>query len=557
MSLCVEKLSHSCGSKDGLQVFQDDRGKYTGWCFACDTFVSDPYEDGEHKPPKRRKKTEDEIKREIAEIKTYETHELPDRKLKKWALEYFGIKIGVSEQDGVTPAFHYYPYEVNGELVAYRTRLVEGKRIWTVGTMKGGVDLFGWRQALATGSPTLFITEGEPDAVALFQALKEKNAGTAYEQFDPAVVSLTMGSGSARADLMRNMSAIRRNFKNVKLVFDMDEAGEKAKKEALLVYPTAQTVDLPAKDANDCVMQGRSMALAKAALFQGETPKNTRLILADELFEAAAEPPEWGTPWPWKKMTDLTRGIRPGETIYIGAGVKMGKSEVVNTLAAWLVVEQGWKVMMAKPEEANKKTVKMMAGKVAGQFFHDPKREFDKEAYWAACEKLRGKVYLINLYQHLGWEALKGDILQAAHNGCRAIFIDPITNLTNGINAADANTQLQEVAQELSSVALDLGLVIFIFCHLKAPEYGPPHERGGEVYSTQFAGSRAMMRSCNYMIAIEGDKSLKDSDGKERTIEQRNLRRVKLLEDREFGEVGEVPLYWDWKTGLFNELKER
>ena len=72
---------------------------------------------------------------------------------------------------------------------------------------------------------------------------------------------------------------------------------------------------------------------------------------------------------------------------------------------------------------------------------------------------------------------------------------------------------------------------------------------GVRFYSNQFAGSRAMMRSCNYMIGLEGNKDPL------LPIEQRNVRKLVMLEDREFGEVGSVPLYWDYKTSLFNEIK--
>jgi twinkle protein len=247
-------------------------------------------------------------------------------------------------------------------------------------------------------------------------------------------------------------------------------------------------------------------------------------------------------------MTDLTRGLRFGETIYIGAGVKMGKSEVVNALAKHLIVDHDLPVFMAKPEEANKKTVKLLLGKVAGHIFHDPKVEFNSDAYDEAAQLVGDKLRMLNLYQHVDWNTLRVDILDAARNGSKAIFIDPITNLTNGVPSGEANTVLQGIAQDLSAIALDHQLLIFIFCHLKAPESGVPHERGGRIYSNQFAGSRAMMRSCNYMIGLEGDK---DEDA---PIEERNVRKLVLLEDREFGEVGSVPLYWDYKTGLFNEI---
>jgi twinkle protein len=284
-----------------------------------------------------------------------------------------------------------------------------------------------------------------------------------------------------------------------------------------------------------------------ATQFNAAKPKNTSLVYGEDLHAEAKEAAKFGVSWPWKGMTDMTRGIRTGETIYIGAAQKMGKSEIVNALAKHLIVEHGWKVMMCKPEEANKKSYKMILGKVAGKTFVDPKVEFDEVAYDKAGEIVKGKLAMLNLYQHVGWESLQADIRSAASWGAKAIFVDPLTQLSNGLSAAEANTKLQEVAQELAAMALDLDLVIFIFCHLRNPDGGAPHDRGGKVLTSQFAGSRAMGRSCNYMIGLEGNKDPELSD------EERNMRKLVLLDDREFGEVGEVNLYWDKHTTLFNE----
>ena len=178
----------------------------------------------------------------------------------------------------------------------------------------------------------------------------------------------------------------------------------------------------------------------------------------------------------------------------------------------------------------------------------DVEVEFDEEAYDKAGEVLKDKLCMVNLYQHLGWETLQADIRTAATEGCKAIFIDPITNLTNGMNAADANTKLQEIAQELASMAKDLDVVILIFCHLRNPESGLSHDRGGKVLTSQFAGSRAMGRSCNYMFGLEGNKDPELSE------EERNIRYLVLLDDREFGEVGSVSLYWNRSNGMFTEM---
>ena len=546
-TVCVEKLPHSCGADRALQVFEQD-GKYTGYCFSCGTYVPDPYNDKpEGYAPKIARKSKEEILREIKEIQDYPVVALLDRKLKVSSLEYFGIRIGVSQEDGATPKLHYYPYTDEGSLVGYKVRLIENKKMWSMGECKQ-VDLFGWDQAVSAGGKKLFITEGELDAVALFQICKDYNAGTKYADMNPSIVSLPHGASAAAKDLARLLPKIRKIFKEIVLVFDMDAAGQQAVQEVLKILPDAMVASLPEKDANDCLIKGKQRAAYQAIQFNASKPKNTRLVNASMLFEEAKKRPEWGVPWPWRHVNEVTRGMRKGETIYIGAAPKMGKSEVVNALAAHFIKEVGWKVLLAKPEESNVKTVKLVAGKIAGKIFHDPKVEFDEDAYSKATKLVGNNLILINLYQHLGWETLKADIREAAAEGCEAIFIDPITNLVNGLSAADQNTKLQEIAQELSSLALDLDVIIFIFCHLRNPDSGATHERGGEILSAQFAGSRAMARSCNLMFGLEGNKDPSLSP------EERNIRSLVLLEDREFGEVGKFPLYWDKATTLFNEM---
>lgn len=66
--------------------------------------------------------------------------------------------------------------------------------------------------------------------------------------------------------------------------------------------------------------------------------------------------------------------------------------------------------------------------------------------------------------------------------------------------------------------------------------------------SHQFAGSRAMMRSCHLMLGLEGNK---DPNLPE---EERDLRKLVVLEDRAFGESGYVDMYYDRRTGILEDL---
>lgn len=555
MGTCIAFATHDDGkcNSSRVQVFEQDDGSLNGYCFACDTFVPDPLGDGvkasDIPKSKRVTKSPEDIAAEMEEIGQLPTVNLPTRMLKADVLARYGVKVGLSTKDGKTPAYVFFPRYRKGSLVSYKVRLLDPKKMWSIGDGKD-VDLFGWEQAKASGAKRLIITEGEFDAVALAKIL-EVYTQDKYRDYIPAVCSLPNGAAAVRRDLSRVMPEVRKHFneKDISFCFDDDEAGALALKAAMLVCPTSTSITLPRKDANQCLLDKVGKAALKAITFQAEKPKTSRLIWGRDVHESARIPAVMGLSWPWQSMTDLTRGMRYGETTYIAAGEKMGKSEVVNALAAHFAVHHNLKVMLAKPEESNNKTYKLIASKVEGKVFHDPKVEFDYAAYDRSGGKIMDNVCMLNLYQHITWMGLRSDIHDAAGQGVKLVFIDPITNLTNGMSTGEANEVLQGIAQELAAMALDLDIHILIFCHLNKREKGAtPWDRGAEITTGYFAGSSGMARSCNYAWGLRGNKD------KELTPEERNMRHLDLLADREFGEVGSVPLYWDKSTHLFNEV---
>lgn len=554
---CVEKIFHKACGKENLQVFVDEKGIVSGYCFSagCKEYVPHPYgEEGGPNLEEIQAKAalfKERSRDEMARINSLGSDEWSGRKLRKDTLEYFGVKV-----EGETVYFPAFSSE--GELLGYKCKLTipsKGKRksiYWSVGDVKKAVP-FGWHQALKSEGYNLFITEGEPDAMTIYQVLKDSQRDTKWANRQPAVISLNSGASSVKK-LAPFVREIRANWKQVVCAFDMDEPGKAAVKDLVMLVPNVKRAELPDKDANDALVNGRSKMLIASLMFSAKEAKTTSIVNAASILDSVRKPPQFGLSWPWPKITKLTRGLRKGETIYIGAGVKMGKGEIAKTLAAHLIKEHNMKIFMLNPEESMDKSVKLVFNKLTGKFFHDPEREWDEEAFKRAADVVGDKLLLLDKYQQVSWDNFKSDLVQAVEEGAEAVFIDPITNFTNGIPSAEANTLLQSFAQELSAEAMDRGLYVFIFCHLKAPQQGKPHERGGTVYSTDFAGSRAMMRSCNYMFALQGDRSLyHEVQGQRiyRTKEEINRRELIILEDREFGQTGSQELYWNDATGLF------
>jgi twinkle protein len=376
--------------------------------------------------------------------------------------------------------------------------------------------------------------------MAAYQMLYEK-----FPNFEPAVVSLPKGESiGAVGDNLAYLD----NFQEILIYTDCDEVGRKCAADLCdLIGPKAKVVTTTEKDACDMLKTGKQQEFINA-FFNAKHHAPEGFVTVDDVFQEATAMPEWGRSWPWPTLTKLTYGRRDGEGAYFGAGVKIGKSEAVNQIAHHITQVEGGKIALFKLEEKPSMTVRKMAGKIMRKPFHKPDGDFTQEELIDGVNRVRGGVVLYDSYGSTSWDKLKSAIRHAVLvEGCKDIVIDPLTRLTIGMDSGDANTELERISDELSSMAKDLGFFYMIFCHLKAPTSGPPHERGGKVLSSQFTGSRAMMRSCYYMIGIERNK-----DPELPEIE-RNTSTFVLLEDRAFGNNGTFPVYYDNDTGDYLE----
>lgn len=543
----VEATSHSCGTTRGLKIFQQDDGTYNGYCFACGTFVTNPYEDkpaGFTAPVQERRSPQD-IQEQLDEAQTYPFLASAVRGLGRGTMEYFGIRSRLSEYQANEVTAWYFPYYVGNDLVGTKVKTVDGK-LFALGTTRG-VDPFGWRQAMLYGDRfRLFITEGEFDAAALYKALKPQWRG----EREPSVISLINGSKSVIKTLESKIRELR-TFKEIVLVYDNDEPGQLAVRDTMkLLGPDSpiKVVTLPLKDANDMVLAGREDELFRAVMYEGVKKVSGKSFRASEQWQKALTPPEMGLSWPWSTLTDKMRGRRRKEVYYIGGGVKIGKSVVVDEIVAHCLATQDTPVWVCKPEEPMQGTVKRVAGKLVDRIFHDPKIPFDVDAFNSTRDRIGNQLILFDTYQSTDWDDVKHEIRHVVMSeGVKDVLIDPITCFTIGLSLTEQNEELVRITGELAGMAAELDFTAYVFCHLNAPSSGPAHERGGAVQSVQFAGSRSMMRACHAMFGLEGNK---DPDLPE---EIRNSRRLVILEDRNFGESGVVNLFYNNQTGRLKE----
>lgn len=466
---------------------------------------------------------------------------LKARGIDKDICERYGVRVEYDTGNGEESGY-YYPITEAGTIITYRNRVLP-KRFSNVGqSIKGRkVELFGQTQC-QKGGKKLLICGGQDDMLAACQMLWRK-----YPNFPPNVVSLTNGENTK--SVADNLDFVT-SFEEVLIYTDMDEVGRKCAEDiAKLVGPKAKIVETSEKDANDMLKKNKQAEFINA-FFSAKEFAPEGFVTVDDVWDKATAMPTWGRPWPWPTLTKTTYGRRDGEGMYLGAGVKIGKSEFVNQLVHYCLMN-GEEVGLFKLEEDPAMTVRKVAGKLKHKQFHIPDGDFTQDELIEGVQAVKNAD--LSMYGKYGtnrWEDIKPAIRHAAYkakqkNKPLTIILDPLTRLVSS-DPSVANKELTEISDDISKMAKDLNFFYLVCTHLNAPQTGKPHEEGGKVHSSQLTGSRAMMRTTYYLGGIERDKTAEDEV-------ERNTSYFVLLEDRAFGNTCKFPIYYNRANGDYLE----
>lgn len=493
------------------------------------------------KPVERKEITDEELKEVLDDFLSCEIKAYDKRGIKKTTTQRFGCRVGCHPADKSAIGSYLLPYhDSDNKLIGYKVRLVEEKKFWNQGRVKDAA-LFGQHLLPKGNIKKLYICESAMDTMSVYQAIEDawKSKGISAK---PNVVGLPHGTGCAVDVLNKNKDVLDRAGEII-LVMDSDKAGKECVDKIAGLYPNIKTVSLAeGKDPNDYLQAKQSDELSKLVQFSALEHKLDGMADISELLEEIAEPPKHGIAYPWKTMTDLTYGARDQQIIGIAAGVGMGKSDVKNELIVHFC-KKGLHVTAFDLEYSYKNTGKLLASKAASKPLHRPDSGATAEEIKTALEPLTGK---LSLYKHKGsrdWDEIKSYIRHSVIvNNSRIVMLDPITALVAHLSSSEANDMLNTIFSDLSAMSQELDFTTFYFAHLNPPKTGASHERGGKVNEAQMTGSRAMMKWSTHIWGLEGTK---DPDLPEH---ERNVRKMVLLKDREYGNVGSFYLYYDHET---------
>jgi twinkle protein len=536
----------SCGADSACKVFEHDDGKRDAYCFKCETYH--PLDrTKENVVSIQSVKSEPMTSETRADIQGLPTLELADRGIRKEIAEHFGVKCALSERDGKTVTHHYYPDRLAGKIVGYEVRKIEGKQFSAVGNRKGTLDLWGQHQL--TGGNKLFITEGRCDAMALHQAIID-NRPAKYAQYAPSVVSITKGVSHAMKDLMGNRDFLSK-FKEVILCFDQDDAGKKACREVLKVFPLFKVAKFPLKDPNAMLLEGRGKELYAACVFEAQVVRQGEVVDIDDILTKCMERPKMGIPFPWKAVTKATFGVRPHTIHVVAAAPKIGKTDWQHQLVHHLTFNEGVKVGMFDLENSPVRTAKKLASKEARFDFTRPDKEYDDQLLHDTLVSLQGKVRFYDRGASRDWSDIRVAI-EEMHllDGINIFMIDPITALISRYSSSEANDKLNEICTDMADLVNSYPITLFCFSHVNPkPKTSKPHEEGGKVYSSEMTGSRAMEKWFHYGHGISRNRT------DECPIEEKNMSKFYALFDREYGQSYNTDVYFDEDTVTYLEPK--
>lgn len=317
-------------TRNHLILFHNEEtGERWGSCNRCGHNVV--YNKGEEPTPNERKElSPEELQAVLDECLELPQGDLLRRLIPKAVAERYGCRIGVSQTDGETPDSYFFPRERNGDITGYEVKLLDKKAFYYVGSVREA-DFFGMSQAKRGDvyNKKVFIFEDPLSCMTGFHVL---TAYTTTTQIKPACVALPFGAASITSVMSRNRDFLN-SFEEIVLCMDNDEAGEKALAGGRALYPHAKFSRIPKgsfqfngvekeiKDANDMLLSGRGQELFNNLKFSAKRESPAGAVTVFDCLEDALKKVEWGIPYPWKELNEMTFGIRWGEVVAIGGGV--------------------------------------------------------------------------------------------------------------------------------------------------------------------------------------------------------------------------------------------
>ena len=459
-------------------------------------------------------------KEKLEDVMKYPFVKAKDRGIRKEICEKFGIRAALSQADGETVEAYYFPsFNQKGKIVGYSkqdiTKSKEEKGHWTaIGSVTIGNKLFGQTvaEAINRKRTNVVITEGQWDAVSVYQALVDNVKGTKYEGLEPFVVSIPLGTANAVEALLHNDEYVK-SHDALTIFFDDDYCTPKETKQGVVKGHEAREAVANAfvgsgislmtvspedgyKDASDYMQAGKVTELAKLVQFGKRVYSAEKIVKANEVsLEELLEPrPEGVYVNAFPELMNKIHGFRTRELTLLTSPSNTGKSTVLS-LFANAFVDAGHKIGMIYLEETNKETMqRLVASKLKVNYlkFKDKPLELASiEEITKAYDEIVNNDMLVML-SHFGSLPVSELMSKIKHmhlvEGCKYILLDHLSMVISGLETDNERKQLDIVMTELAAFCAANEVCVIAVSHINrtnANQFVAPKGKEAEPYWVQ------------------------------------------------------------------------
>ena len=488
MSRYTQGPCPECGSSDAFTQYEDG-----GYCFSC-THTTKEKEDEMDRPTNSVQPVDSNGSR-LLEISSYGHYNIGSRCIPESTVKEYKVRLDPKTKS------HYYPYTKDGKIVAYKERK-EPKAFFIHGDFKD-VELFG--QSLGSNGKTLVITEGELDALAVATSIHKH-----YGRYYP-VVSLPSATG--HNTLLKQRDWVR-SFESVILMFDNDDAGQKAIEQAAKIIGIGKVkiAKLKEKDACDELVKHGYKAVLEA-YWNARTYSPAGLLTNGDIWEKyEAHKLIKSIPYPncLSSLNEKVKGMRQGEIALFTSGTGSGKSTVMKEIIYDLVNTHEIKVGLVSLEESIHDTVSKFLT------MHANNEDL--------CKKMFKNIVMLDHQGSVGDHSLVDQIEVMALMGCTHIILDHITiAVSEGTEGLEGNAAIDKMMSDLLKVVKKHNIWLGLVSHLRKASGGKSFEEGNPASIDDIKGSGSI-KQISFDIISFSRNLVAESEEEKSTVKFRVLK---------------------------------
>lgn len=530
-----------CGSEDNLARYSDGHA----YCFGVSCGHYEPATSGRTTTTTRP--TSSTARGNNASLLSGSYMYLQKRKLTEETCKKFDYRVVTFNGQPAQAATYR---DSAGNPIAQKLRFADkGEGMPWVGDKKQA-SLFG--SHLWGKGRKLVITEGELDAMAVSQVQAHKWP----------VVSIGHGCDGAKKHIAKNLDYIK-NFEEIILMFDMDDAGRAAVEEVASVLTGMKVfvASLPLKDACECLMADKADAIV-SAIWNAKPYSPASVVFGEDIVARRRNRPKVTSyPFPsWlEELNRKVMGIRLGELDTWTSGSGMGKTTMLRQLQIHYLRTTQFNqavIMLEEPlEDTADEMVSVALAKrlklpeVAASVTPEEEEAAERELFLSKDAEGNSRFYFHDAFGSCGSdEDLMNRIRYFVHaHNCKIVWLDHLSILVSNMGEdGDERRRIDSLMHNLKSLTVELGIYIGLVCHLKkAAGAGRSFEEGAVPSLDDLRGSGGIKQLSNGVLALSRNQQA-ETEG------ERNTARVHVLKCRYTGDTGNADfIFFNKLTGVF------